>query len=195
MTDDTKRTPPARGGSYDLTRFNALKHGALSTVRVLRWEDPAEFDALRADFVGELRPETPIQRALVDDLSVITWRLRRLQLAEGAVHAAAMARVIRASQEGPDETARAVLVNLIPNFAGQETARALSASAEETAKEFRDLEASVCSLQEALNIIDDDLLDAYNRALSTVNSEIKEKFMRVRQPVNLAERAASYLMI
>src|ERR1700693_1730416 len=117
--DDTKRTPPARAAGYSLTRLNALKHGALSRAPLLPWEKPAEYDALRGDLVGEFRPETSTERALVDDLAGIMWRLRRLQLEEGWVHAAGMARVVRASEEGPDETARVALVNLIPNFAGQ----------------------------------------------------------------------------
>jgi len=193
MTDDAKRTPPARSGSYEVTRFNAHKHGALSRVPVLPWEDRVEFDAQRADLLDEYPPETPTERALVEDLSVITWRLRRLQLGEGAVHAAAMARIIRASEEGPDETARVALLSVLPNFAGHETARALSASAEETATEFRDLEASEYSLHEALKILGDGLPDSYNRALSTVSDQIKSNWQRVQQSVNLAERALGCL--
>jgi hypothetical protein len=162
--DDTERTPPARAGSYRLTRLNALKHGALSGAPLLPGGDPAEYDALRGDLVGDFPPETSMVRALVDDLAGIMWRLRRLQLAEAWVHAAGMARVVRASEEGPNETARVALAHLIPNFAGEATARALSASAEDTAIEFRDLEASESSLLEALDILSDDLPDAYDRA-------------------------------
>jgi hypothetical protein len=193
MTDHhIKRTPSAHTGGYSLTRLNALKHGALSKAPLLPWENPAEFDALHADLVGEFRAATPIERAQVEDLFGIMWRLRRLQLGERAVHAAAMARVIRASEEGPDETARVALVNLIPNFAGHETARALRASAEETAKEFHDLEASEYNLGEALKILSENLPDAYDKALSIADSEIKKEWFRARS-FNMAEKALSYL--
>ena len=38
--------PSERAGSYEVTRFNALRHGVLSQYTVLPWENEAEYHEL-----------------------------------------------------------------------------------------------------------------------------------------------------
>lgn len=64
---------------------NALRHGLTARQIVLQGEDPAEFEALRASLVSELRPETALEGVLVDRLAGLFWRLRRIPRFEAAL--------------------------------------------------------------------------------------------------------------
>jgi len=75
----------ANESSYDASRFNAVKHGILSKLTVLPWENQDEYDALHAAFVEEHRPVGPTEEHLVEELAAIFWRKRRLRLAEWAI--------------------------------------------------------------------------------------------------------------
>ena len=44
------------GGNYEVTRFNALRHGVLSRHTVLPWENGDEYDALIEALVVEHEP-------------------------------------------------------------------------------------------------------------------------------------------
>ena len=61
-----------------------MKHGILSKLTVLPWENQDEYDALHAAFVEEHRPVGPTEEHLVEELAAIFWRKRRLRLAEAA---------------------------------------------------------------------------------------------------------------
>ncbi len=89
MTDTTiitrdKSAPMATVANYETVRFNAMKHGILSRLAVLAHEDHAEFDDLLAAPVDEHRPAGMSERHLIEELSTIIWRKRRVLLAEGA---------------------------------------------------------------------------------------------------------------
>ena len=85
----TKTTsPPLRElhDGYDASRFNALRHGALSVHTVLPWEDKAEYEALLNALVEEYAPHGPTEEHLVEEIAGVIWRKRRLRLAEAASH-------------------------------------------------------------------------------------------------------------
>jgi hypothetical protein len=48
MTEETTSMEPIKAESYEVTRFNALRHGVLSHYTVLPWEDADEYRALVA---------------------------------------------------------------------------------------------------------------------------------------------------
>src|SRR3712207_3183543 len=83
---ETTTTLPVVSGGYDLTRFNALRHGVLSRYTVLPWEDAGEYRALVEALVAEHVPQGPTEEHLVEELAGILWRKRRLRLAEAAAH-------------------------------------------------------------------------------------------------------------
>ena len=74
--------------TYDkaLVRFNATRHGVLSRYMVLPWEDGEEYGAVLAAFREEHAPQGPTEEHLVEELTRIVWRKRRLRLAEAAAH-------------------------------------------------------------------------------------------------------------
>ncbi len=77
-------TVAEKAGNYEPVRFNAMKHGILSSLVVLPHEDHAEYGDLLAALVEEHRPAGMTERHLIEELAAIIWRKRRVLLAEGA---------------------------------------------------------------------------------------------------------------
>jgi len=63
---------------YEVTRFNALRHGVLSGYTVLPWEDEDEYRALLNATVAEHHPKGPTEEHLVEEMVGVIWRKRRL---------------------------------------------------------------------------------------------------------------------
>jgi hypothetical protein len=100
---DRKRSGGAGGGPRSregkaVSSLNALRHGLTSAkARLLEWENPREFNALRDELVIELQPEGMVEAMLVDRITWCAWRLRRAvrieQLLMGAAPGAPVIRV------------------------------------------------------------------------------------------------------
>lgn len=84
MTTSTDELAEVTKGNYEPVRYNAFKHGVLSTHVVLPHEDEGEFSSLLAELVQEHLPSGPTEMHLVEDLAGIMWRKRRVLLAENA---------------------------------------------------------------------------------------------------------------
>jgi hypothetical protein len=59
MGNQVERFPRSRIGNYSVTRYNARKHGVLSTCMVLPWEDPKAYRRLHDALFAEHRPQGP----------------------------------------------------------------------------------------------------------------------------------------
>ena len=70
---------------YQVSRFNAVKHGILSKHTVLPWEDKGEYDELYTALIDEHRPSGITEAHLVEEIAGVIWRKRRLRLAEAAI--------------------------------------------------------------------------------------------------------------
>ena len=68
------RTPEGRAA----VRLNGVKHGLTAETIVLKGESEADFTNLLDSFEAEHDPATPTEEALVVQLALATWRLRRL---------------------------------------------------------------------------------------------------------------------
>ena len=79
-TERRKRKNTTEG--YDGSRFNAVRHGVLSELTVLPWEDEAEYAKLLEALVEEYQPRGPTEDHLVEEIAGVIWRKRRLRLAE-----------------------------------------------------------------------------------------------------------------
>ena len=77
-------TEDAPQSSYELVRFNAMKHGILSRYTVLSHEDGGEYQVLLSALLEEHQPEGMTEVHLVEELAGIIWRKRRVLQAEGA---------------------------------------------------------------------------------------------------------------
>ena len=61
---------------------NALRHGLTSRQVVLEDEDGAAYEELRRDLHAELRPESELERLLVNRIAAQQWRLARIPALE-----------------------------------------------------------------------------------------------------------------
>src|SRR5690349_19931749 len=75
-------TGPRTLSGKERSKNNALKHGIFAKTVVLRTESRAEFDNLLNGFQEDFHPVGAFEEALVEKLSVLFWRYRRLMAAE-----------------------------------------------------------------------------------------------------------------
>jgi len=68
------RTPEGRAA----VRLNGVKHGLTAETIVLKGESEADFTGMLDNFEAEHGPTTPTEEALVVQLALANWRLRRL---------------------------------------------------------------------------------------------------------------------
>jgi hypothetical protein len=81
-----KSTGPRTLEGRAAVRLNGVKHGLTATTLVLKGESEAGFTTLLESYEAEHEPSTPTEEALVQQLAMATWRLRRLYHAEGGFY-------------------------------------------------------------------------------------------------------------
>jgi hypothetical protein len=188
MGNQVERFPRSRIGNYSATRYNARKHGVLSTCMVLPWEDPEAYRRLHVALFAEHRPQGATEVHLVESIAWVIWRLDRVRNAEIAAHSRALAKVMADSAVGPDKTASAALAHVVLDVAGHETALAVSATDEQNRGEQAELEKTRNSIAEAICLLDQDSSDA-DHALQVLTSEVKAEWRERESPPScLAER-------
>ena len=79
-----RSTGPNSAGGKAAAKHNALRHGLTSKEVVLDNEDPAAFEALRADLMNAYRPADAAESTLVEEVAVCFWRLKRARALEAA---------------------------------------------------------------------------------------------------------------
>jgi hypothetical protein len=149
----------SRTESYQVTRFNALKHGVLSHDTVLSWENESEYDALFDALIAEHQPQGPTEEHLVEELAGIMWRKRRLRLAEAAAHHRGLDAI--AARRDP---VAAALAHLTAGKPSERVLDAIQATPKDTDKEIEDLEADEAMVEQALKILRTGKADAYAQA-------------------------------
>jgi hypothetical protein len=85
-----KSTGPKTPEGRAAVRLNGVKHGITAQTLVLKGETEADFTDLLDSYEAEHQPSTPTEEALVQQLAMATWRLRRLYHAEASFHAGRM---------------------------------------------------------------------------------------------------------
>src|SRR5438034_10901710 len=80
-----KSTGPRSAEGKDKVSQNALTHGLTSEKHtVLPGEDASEFEALRRQFIRDLKPIGIMEETLVDQAASIAWKLKRIPAIEAA---------------------------------------------------------------------------------------------------------------
>jgi hypothetical protein len=105
---ETAEQPLTNGGSTEVTRFNALRHGVLSRYTVLPWECVEDYETLLGALAAEHGPQGPTEEHLVEEIAGILWRKGRLRQAE----AAAFRQGLQGTLSRHDDAAIAALVHL-----------------------------------------------------------------------------------
>jgi hypothetical protein len=77
-----KSTGPRSAEGKSASRFNALNHGIDAASVVIPGEDPAEYEALAADYHRDFRPQSPSELFHVETMIRADWQKRRLRLVE-----------------------------------------------------------------------------------------------------------------
>ena len=75
-----------KSDNYELSAFNATKHGILSRYTVLPWESMEEFRALLDALCADLEPHTVMENHLIEEMAGVIWRKKRLKQAEQTVY-------------------------------------------------------------------------------------------------------------
>lgn len=77
-----KSTGPSSAAGKAASSRNALKHGVLSQRAVADHEDRQAYDSLLRQLIDEYSPVTALECTLVERLSILIWREKRLAEAE-----------------------------------------------------------------------------------------------------------------
>ncbi len=152
--------------NYEVTRFNALKHGVLSHYTVLSWENESEYDALLDALITEHSPQGPTEEHLVAELAGIIWRKRRLRLAEAAAHHRGLDCI--ASRR---DTVAAALSHLTTGKPVERVIDAILTTLTETGEQMRELDADEAMRDKALKILRTGNSDAYEKALAVISKD------------------------
>jgi hypothetical protein len=78
-------TGPRTAEGKERSRFNSLGHGLTAKHVVIPGEDPAEYEAHRADLIKALNPANSVEAELAEELAASSWRLKRAHRVETAV--------------------------------------------------------------------------------------------------------------
>src|SRR6195256_5847565 len=81
-----KSTGPKTPEGRAAVRLNGVTHGLNAKTLVLKGESESDFTALLDSYQAEHAPATPTEEALVVQLAMATWRLRRLYHAEAGYY-------------------------------------------------------------------------------------------------------------
>jgi hypothetical protein len=169
LAENIETLPQLRSDTYEVTRFNALRHGVLSRHTVLPWEDGEEYRSLLEALVAQHNPRGPTEEHLVEELAGIIWRKRRLRLGEGAAHHRALMR----ASDPYQQTAKAALIDITGNVEVETIGDAIRATEEETAEDRADLESDQAMTEEALRQLHSSSPSAYSRALAALRDDTR----------------------
>src|ERR1700737_1259965 len=81
-----KSTGPITPEGRAAVRLNGVKHGLTAQTLVLKGESESDFTTLLDSYEAEHQPTPPPEEALVLQLAMATWRLRRLYHAEAGFY-------------------------------------------------------------------------------------------------------------
>jgi hypothetical protein len=170
LAQNVATLPQPRGGSYGVTRFNALRHGVLSRHTVLPWEDGEEYLTLVEALVAEHKPQGPTEEHFVEELAGVIWRKRRLRLGENAAHH----RALRRASDPCQHTAEAALINVAGDVEADCIGDAIRATEDHTAEERADLQEDSAMTEAARQILASPSSSAYARALTALREDTRE---------------------
>ncbi len=78
-------TGPKTEEGKETSRLNAVKHGLTAEAIVMPGEIPEAFEALKAELIDEIAPQTAVEGSFVDHLAGLLWRLKRVPTFEAAL--------------------------------------------------------------------------------------------------------------
>ena len=80
-----KATGPRTAQGKERSKLNALKHGLLSKVILLKGESETKYHSLLNGLLDDLQPQGTLETVFTENLAAILWRKRRLFQVENAL--------------------------------------------------------------------------------------------------------------
>ena len=130
---------------------------AISLDRLLPWEDVDEYETLFTGLLEEFEPQGPTERHLVEELAGCMWRLKRVAVAESALHRKELGDVLGRNVASATAAERAV---------AHIHASDIIATEPETSADLKDTDDSGVAAMWALDILQKGGASAYEDALT-----------------------------
>ncbi len=164
---------------YQVSRFNAVKHGILSKHTVLSWEDKGEYDELYASLIDEHRPSGITEAHLVEEIAGVIWRKRRLRLAEAAVFRQGLRDAVVKTTSYDSSSNLSAAAALVAsggdqNVENDAVVKAIHADPKSTVDEIREFRALLKKADRALALLQDGGSGAYDKALKALDASTHE---------------------
>lgn len=146
------------------------RYGSPARATVLAWEDADEFEGLLDALIEEHAPQGPTEHHLVEEITVIMWRARRIGLAEAAVYRAGLTDAID-SEFGRDTRLVRRALSHTGRRSTERAVDALAATTETNAETLAALAEDAAMTRTALQILGAGGPDAYDRALAALHDD------------------------
>lgn len=173
---ETDPAQPEATAGYDLTRFNATRHGILSKRTVLSWEDPGEYQTLLEALMEEHQPEGPTEEHLVEELAGIIWRKGRLREAEAAMihrelkrNLSDPNRFLNEDDVNSSSAAAMILVSEDTAFEARLVRQVLRMGSAEVAQELNTIDKRLPKIEKAIELLEADFEAGYETALAKLD--------------------------
>lgn len=191
LIDEPTETPK---GNYTPVRYNAVKHGVLSTRVVLPHEDEGEFSALLAELVQEHQPSGPTELHLVEDLAGIMWRKQRVLLAENAKINKALHGIIAKSTSKPAKAAVPFQLNMPDEpFDWIGIMKSTPEEVEQTQRETKEYRQSIEKIQKYLRKGGEKAYEKAVRAMDPDDQETWQEWVKEEEYTPDAEGLREYI--
>lgn len=177
VTTELRLLPPMTGGApvapsgYEAVKFNALKHGILSSYTVLSHENAEDYQSLVNALIQEHTPAGATEQHLIEELASVIWRKRRVLQAEGAT--------INKGLKDSARNAKTVIPAAVPfefGISGESTdiRDLMDLTPEEVAERQQDANHDLTATRKANQILRRGGANAYDKALRALQPDSRE---------------------
>jgi hypothetical protein len=174
MEDRKKNSVRKSPQSYDLTRFNATRHGILSKHILLPWEPREEYEDLHHSLKQEYVPGGPTEEHLVEEIAGIIWRKRRLRFAETSTY---RERFLKKITQNSSEIVRSCLVEIPPAVIDQHgVGDIFTINSEKASHELREAQKTLQTVQQVRKILKTEGPEKYQLALERLSPQVRESW-------------------
>ena len=179
MTAKKKNKGEYPRGNYQLSRYNATRHGILSKEILLPWENPKDHEVLYRSLIQEYAPAGSTEEHLVEEIAGIIWRKRRLRQAETSVLRKRYSKLVTNSSCEIAESGLLGKQRLEGGFSGiwgdeLWVKEIFHMSAEEVTHELNLCKREQQLIKKALQILQTKSPNAYEQALKTLSPDIRD---------------------